>query len=185
MGVSGKVKSQPALFLDRDGVVNKAVVRNGQPYPPASIDDLELVEGIQDLIAEVKNQGFKIFIFTNQPDVARGTARKEKIVEIHDYLSGKLGIDKIYCCLHDDDDNCDCRKPKPGMLFQAKAEWSLDFDRSFVIGDRWRDIAAARAANIKSILLDYHYNEKKEIPDYSCVTLREALLIIKNQLNND
>ena len=185
MGISGKVMSHPALFLDRDGVVNKAVVRNGQPYPPASLADLELVEGIEDLIAEVKNDGYKIFVFTNQPDVARGTIRKEQIVEIHDYLSRKLGIDKIYCCLHDDGDNCECRKPKAGMLHQAKAEWSLDFDQSFVIGDRWRDIAAARAANVKSILIDYHYNERKEPPDYSCENLREALLIIKNQRNND
>jgi D-glycero-D-manno-heptose 1,7-bisphosphate phosphatase len=181
MGVSRKIELIPAVFLDRDGVINKAVVREGKPYPPASLRELVLIEGILDLVKGVKQLGYKVFVFTNQPDVARGDMSMDTVTEIHDYLMRELEIDKIYCCFHDNADNCDCRKPKPGMLVKAQKEWSVDFERSFVIGDRWRDIAAAKAVNIKSILIDYGYDEKKITPDFSCSSLGEAYDIIKNQ----
>jgi D-glycero-D-manno-heptose 1,7-bisphosphate phosphatase len=181
MGIGGKIDIlHSAIFLDRDGIVNKAVVKKGKPYPPSSLVELELIDGIRDLIINVKRLGFKVFIFTNQPDVARGTTSREKVDEIHNFLMGELAIDKIYCCFHDDNDNCDCRKPKPGMIIKAKREWSIDLGKSFVVGDRWRDIAAAKAANIKSILVDYNYNEGKEVPDYSCINIKEVFEIINN-----
>jgi D-glycero-D-manno-heptose 1,7-bisphosphate phosphatase len=182
MGVRGEVGR--AVFLDRDGIVNKSVVRNGKPYPPASISELQLVDGIVELIDFLRSRGFKIFIFTNQPDVARGATTLEKVEEIHDFLSKKLGIDQVYVCVHDDKDNCQCRKPKPGMILQAQNEWNVDLGSSFAIGDRWRDIAAAKAAGVRSIFVDYQYDEEKVAADYQCNDIKEVHLLLQKLEKN-
>lgn len=182
MGIGGgKVASGAAVFLDRDGIINKAVVRDGKPYPPASLSDLQWVEGIKELIDGVKNLGYKVFVFTNQPDVARGDMSQATVDEIHNYIVKQLNIDKVYCCFHDDKDNCHCRKPKPGMILDAQKEWSVDLGRSFVVGDRWRDIAAGQAAGVRTILVDYNYNEKKVTPDFTTRNLAEVLTVIKTE----
>ena len=180
MGVDRKINHQSAaVFLDRDGIINKAVVKNGKPFPPSSLTELELIDGIKELIEDIKRIGYKVFVFTNQPDVARGTTRLDKVTEIHDFLLKELSIDKIYCCFHDDTENCECRKPKPGMILEAQKEWDLDLTRSFVVGDRWRDIDAARAVKVRSILVDYNYNEEKAMPDFTCTSIKEVFSIIK------
>ena len=164
-----------AIFLDRDGVVNKAIVREGKPYPPASINELEIAPYVLEGIKILKTKGFKIIIVTNQPDVSRGTKKREDIETIHLHLQQILQIDDIFCCFHDGKDDCKCRKPKPGMILNASAKWNIDRSRSFLIGDRWRDIEAASAAEVSSILIEYNYDEKKVTPDFSCYDFKNAV----------
>lgn len=149
-----------AVFLDRDGIVNKAIVKDGKPYPPKDVNQIHFIKYFQNVMNRLKKEGFKVFVFTNQPDVARGTQTKEQVEKINNYIFKKLPIDKIYCCYHDDKDNCECRKPKPGMILQAAKEFDIDLKKSWVIGDRSKDIEAGIAAGCKTIFVDYGYKEK-------------------------
>lgn len=182
MGINSKI-GHKAVFLDRDGVVNKAIVIAGMPYPPKSIDELQILPGVRDGIAQLMQNHFKVFIVTNQPDVARGTVLLQNVQVINTFLAKELSIEKVYCCFHDGIENCSCRKPKPGMIFEAAEEWGLDLSNSFLIGDRWRDIEAAHNAGLTSILIDYDYNEKKVKPNYTCTDFKSAVDFILNPQN--
>ena len=163
-----------ALFLDRDGVLNKAIIKNRKPYPPTKIEELEIISGVQEGLELLKHSGFKLIVITNQPDVARGTLSKEKVDEINNTISQNLNIDEIISCFHDDSDNCECRKPKPGMILQAVKKWNIDLTLSYLIGDRWRDIQTAKNIGLNSILIKYDYDEKKINADFECNNLEEA-----------
>lgn len=167
-----------AVFLDRDGVLNKAEIIDGKPFPPASIDKLEIPEGVKDGLINLKKAGYLLIVITNQPDVSRKTTTEECVSEMNDYLRKELSLDDIFCCFHDNTDNCDCRKPNPGMVFSAGKKWNIDLTNSFLIGDRWRDIETGENAGLKTILIDYHYNEKYVKPDYTCQNFAEATNII-------
>jgi D-glycero-D-manno-heptose 1,7-bisphosphate phosphatase len=175
-----------AVFLDRDGVINKPVIINGKPYPPASLEELEILPGVEAGIDLLKTNGFAIFVITNQPDVARGKVSIDKVQAINDHLKFLLSIDEVYCCFHDDIADCNCRKPKPGMLLKASEDWQLSISECYMIGDRWRDIEAGKRAGVKkSILIDYDYNEKKVSADYECRTFSEAVnYILANKPQN-
>jgi len=177
VGISSKIK---AVFLDRDGVINNAVVIEGKPYPPATLKEIIILPGVLDGISSLKANGFKTFIVTNQPDVARGTTPLHVVEEINLYLKLQLGIDQIYCCFHDDHENCECRKPKPGMFLSAAEDWDVELSSSFMIGDRWRDIDAAKASGVRSILIDYNYDEKRSKPDFECKDFLGAVQYILN-----
>jgi D-sedoheptulose 7-phosphate isomerase len=167
---------RPAVFLDRDGVINRAVVRDGKPLPPSGLDELEILPGVASALRDLKAQGFDLYVITNQPDVARGKQTRGAIEAMHRTLASSLPIDDIFVCYHDDNDDCDCRKPKPGMLFEAQRKHNIDLTRSFFIGDRWRDIDAGHNAGCKTILIDYGYRERKpaQAPDATVRSLREA-----------
>lgn len=182
MGVISKVVDK-AVFLDRDGVINKPVIINGKPFPPSDIASLEIIEGVEEGLIALRKAGFKLFIVTNQPDVARGKTSKESVDIIHDFLLEKLVIDEIDCCFHDGSDNCECRKPKPGMILRLASKWNIDIASSFLIGDRWRDIKAAKNAGMRSILIDYKYDEDYESPDFSCSQFSNAVNYILNHNN--
>ncbi|MCB1194073.1 MAG: HAD family hydrolase [Leptospiraceae bacterium] len=170
---------EKAVFFDRDGVINKAIVKDGKPYPPSDITQFEWNEKIEEVLDYVKSLGYLAFIFTNQPDVARGAQTKENVESIHKLILSKLSIDEIYCCYHDSGDNCECRKPKPGMLYEAQNKYNIDLGKSFVIGDRWRDIEAGKQAGCKTIFIDYHYDESlKSRPDYVIDRIQEVLYVI-------
>jgi D-glycero-D-manno-heptose 1,7-bisphosphate phosphatase len=146
-----------AVFLDRDGVINRAVVRNGKPYPPASITELEILPGVPAALARLRAAGYRLVIVTNQPDIARGATTIAAVEAIHAEMRSTLGLDDIRVCPHDDADRCGCRKPKPGLLLREPAH---DMAASVMIGDRWRDIEAGRAAGCGvTILVDYGYDE--------------------------
>lgn len=155
-----------AVFLDRDGVINKSVTREGRPYAPGSVDDLEIIEGVREALASLRNAGFLNIVVTNQPDVATGKLKFETVEAMHRRLARELGLDAIKVCYHGDADGCECRKPKPGMLLQAAREFGIDLGRSFVVGDRWRDVAAGQAAGCTSFFIDYGYDEKRPEPPY-------------------
>jgi D-sedoheptulose 7-phosphate isomerase len=167
---------RPAVFLDRDGVLNRAVVRDGKPLPPASLAEMELLPSVASALHDLKAHGFALYVGTNQPDVARGNQTRETIEAMHKSLAASLPIDDIFVCYHDDTDNCECRKPKPGLLFEAQRKYNLDLARSFVVGDRWRDIDAGHNAGCTTILIDYGYRERKpeKAPEATVRSLREA-----------
>lgn len=164
-----------AVFLDRDGVINRALVRDGKPYPPRNIGELEILPGVAEALQRLHNAGFKLIVVTNQPDVARGTQTRAVVEKINAALQSRLPIDEFRVCHHDDADQCACRKPKAGALLQSAEKFGIDLKASFMIGDRWRDIEAGQNAGCKTILIDYHYVETKHIePDYRVRDLTEA-----------
>jgi D-glycero-D-manno-heptose 1,7-bisphosphate phosphatase len=172
-----------AVFFDRDGVINKSVIIDGKPYPPEDLSSVELFSGVEDAIIKLKNNGYKVFVVTNQPDISRGKIDFNTVKEINAYIDSKIKFDKIYCCIHDDKDNCHCRKPKPGMLLDAKLEWNIDLAKSFLIGDRWKDIEAGIAAGTRTILIESNYNEKKTKADFSFQNTVDAIEFILNLKN--
>jgi len=169
-------RARAAVFLDRDGVINRAVVRDGKPFPPSGIDDLELLPEVASAMNSLKAHGFALYVITNQPDVTRGTQTREAVESIHQSLSSSLPIDDIFVCYHDDNDECECRKPLPGLLLEARSKHNIDLSRSFVVGDRWRDIDAGHNAGCKTVLIDYGYRERAPArpPEATVRSLREA-----------
>lgn len=165
-----------AVFLDRDGVLNVAVVREGKPYPPPGIQTVELYPDAVDALGRLKAAGFLLLVVTNQPDVARGRQSRAVVEAQNAALAAELPIDDFFVCWHEDRDNCSCRKPKPGMLLEAATRYPIDLAASFLIGDRWRDIDAGTAAGCRTILIDRHYRERgpSSKPDFRAVSLREA-----------
>jgi len=149
-----------AVYLDRDGVINRAYLRDGTPHPPASLQDLEILPGVVQAIAALKQGGYLLIVVTNQPDVARGTTPKPLVDAIHERLKGELELNAILACFHDDADDCDCRKPKPGMLLQAAHDFDIDLASSFMVGDRWSDMQAGERAGCRTIFVDGHYAER-------------------------
>lgn len=167
--------SRRAVFLDRDGVINAAVVRDGKPYPPADVSGVEILSGVATALVELGRAGYVRVLVTNQPDVARGAQTREAVEAIHERLRRELELDAIYVCCHDDADHCACRKPAPGMLLDAARALDLDLAASFMIGDRWRDIAAGIAAGCRTIFINYHYQERQpEAFDVELSSLAEA-----------
>jgi D-glycero-D-manno-heptose 1,7-bisphosphate phosphatase len=168
-----------AVFLDRDGVINESFVVDGIPQPPKSIADVVIIEGVSQGIELLKSHNFVPVVVTNQPDVARGSATRSQINEINSFIGKVAGIKYFYTCFHDDVDLCDCRKPAPGLLFRASEELELDLLNSYLIGDRWRDIAAGQAAGCKTFFIDYSYPEKSpEEPYIKVLSFLEAAQII-------
>ena len=148
-----------AVFLDRDGVINKAFVKDGLPTSPNSLDELEVLPGVKESIKNLKKLNFICLVVTNQPDVQRGKINKNTVIEMNNFLKEEIKFDDIFVCYHDDSDNCNCRKPKPGLILQASKKWNVDIKKSFMIGDRWRDIQAGNNAGCKTIFIDNHYTE--------------------------
>ena len=154
----------PAVFLDRDGIINRAVVRDGRPYPPNGIEEVEIIPGAASSIKRFVEHGYIVIGITNQPDVARGTQSREIVEAINAMIQSRLPLREIFVCYHDNIDNCDCRKPKPGLILMAAEKHGVDLSRSWMVGDRWKDIAAGKAAGLKTIFVNYHYNERYEGP---------------------
>jgi D-glycero-D-manno-heptose 1,7-bisphosphate phosphatase len=173
-----------AVFLDRDGVLNEAIVRDGKPYPPASAAEVRIVPGAAEALARLKALGLPLIVVTNQPDVARGTQTAEAVEAIHNRLREALPIDDFLTCFHDDGDACGCRKPKPGLILDGAARHAADPARSFLIGDRWRDIDAGKAAGCRTVWIDHGYRERgpSAAPDARVTSLSEAVAWILTEL---
>src|SRR5947199_7566235 len=148
-----------AVFLDRDGVLNRAIVVQNKPYPPANLAEFEVLPGAIEACAELRQAGFLLIVVTNQPDVARGTQRREVVEAINQTLLSNAPIDEIKVCYHDDGDQCTCRKPLPGLLMEAAKDWQIDLSSSFMIGDRWKDIESGRRAGCKTFFVDGNYDD--------------------------
>jgi D-glycero-D-manno-heptose 1,7-bisphosphate phosphatase len=184
MGIVGQVK-RSAIFLDRDGVINRAFIRNGTPHPPASLQDLEVLPHVPEALSALKAHGYSLVVVTNQPDVARGTSSRESVDSIHERLQSELDLDAILTCFHDNADECDCRKPKPGLLLQAAHDFDIDLASSFMIGDRWRDIEAGKRAGCRTLFVDWRYDEEPPGScDFRVGSLIEASRIILAQVDS-
>ena len=166
--------SQPTVFLDRDGVINRAIVRHGKPYPPASVEETEIPEEVPAALARLKEAGYRIVVVTNQPDVARGDQQREVVEAINAALAARLPLDEFRVCYHDDADGCSCRKPQPGLLLQTPVR---DVARSVMVGDRWRDVEAGRRAGVRAtVLIERGYHEPCRMePDARVRSLDEAV----------
>jgi D-glycero-D-manno-heptose 1,7-bisphosphate phosphatase len=151
---------RPAIFLDRDGVLNDVVWRDGKPASPRSADELQIADGAVEAVAAFQAAGYLTFVVTNQPDVRRGKMTVEALDSIHAALTEVVLVDEVRACLHDNADNCDCRKPKPGMLVDLAARWNVDLTASWMLGDMDRDIQCGRAAGTRTVLLARPYNSQ-------------------------
>jgi D-glycero-D-manno-heptose 1,7-bisphosphate phosphatase len=165
--------------LDRDGVLNASVIREGKPYPPDSLAALKILPGVDEALLRLRAAGYLNIVVTNQPDVATGKQRIEVVEAMHDRLLRELPLDGVKVCYHTDDQKCDCRKPKPGMLLQAAKDHDIDLPRSFLVGDRWRDVTAGQAVGCSCFFVDYGYDEKRpEKPYVPVKSLPEAVALI-------
>jgi D-glycero-D-manno-heptose 1,7-bisphosphate phosphatase len=151
-----------AVFLDRDGVLNEAMVRNGRPVPPSKISEFVLLGGVVEACQRLRRSGFALVVVTNQPDVARGTQSMAEVEAMNHLLRSEIDLDAIFVCPHSDEALCECRKPAPGMLLAGAKELGVDLGESFMVGDRWRDIEAGRRAGCRTIHIDRNYDE--EVP---------------------
>ena len=173
-----------AIFLDRDGVINQAQVRDGKPYPPENLEEMVILPGVAKALIALHGAGYMLIVVTNQPDVARGTTPRSIVEEINTYLATHLPIDEFRTCYHDSSDGCDCRKPLPGSLLAAAKQHNIDLWKSYMVGDRWRDIEAGMNAGCKTIFIDYGYNEKNpKVTDYRVKSLTEAAQIILGDIS--
>lgn len=166
-----------AVFFDRDGVLNLALVRDGKPIAPSRLDELTVAPEAPQCLARLRDAGFLLIVATNQPDLARGRTSKETLEQIHAVLRAAMPLDAIYVCAHDNADRCACRKPEPGMLLDAARDFGIDLGRSFMIGDRWRDVDAGARAGCRTVLLDFDYREPapEHAPDARVRSLRDAV----------
>lgn len=168
-----------AVFLDRDGVINRAIVRDGKPFPPDNLGQLEILPGVREALDKLHAANYLLIVVTNQPDVARGTAKQEDVEEMNAYLSSQLPIDEFRTCYHDNQDGCQCRKPSPGSLLDAAKQHQIDLSKSFMVGDRWRDIEAGAAAGCKTFYINNRYSEQApDTPDFIVTSLLDAKKII-------
>jgi D-glycero-D-manno-heptose 1,7-bisphosphate phosphatase len=176
MGKHEMSGSHAAVFLDRDGVINRAVVRERKPYPPASVDEFTLLEGVGEACRLLKRAGFLLVVVTNQPDVGRGTQSMQAVEDMHAAMCKALPIDRVEVCYDADDSTGSLRrKPKPGMLLDAARELHINLPRSFMVGDRWRDIECGRGAGCTTVFIDYGYDERlRAQPDFTVVSLLDA-----------
>ena len=171
------MKNKKGLFLDRDGVLNKLFKNR----PPWNMDEIEIYDESKEIIQIAKKNGYIPIVVTNQPDAARGDVELKIIYRINEYICKKLSIEKYYICPHGYDNECDCRKPKPGMLINGALENNLNIGKCFIIGDRLKDIEAGKNAGCKTIYLnkigldiaDYHVKNHKELKDLISVLLTQ------------
>ena len=160
-------------------MLNKAVVKDGKPYPPVNLEQMQILEGVEQAVKQLKEAGFQLVVVTNQPDVARGTTSKEDVEQINRFLAKRLGIDEFRTCYHDSKDGCNCRKPLPGAILDSAKSRGIDLSHSFMVGDRWRDIEAGESAGVKTVFIDYGYDEKQPIAyDLKASSLLDAVPFI-------
>lgn len=173
--------TRKAVFLDRDGVINECKVVDGKPYPPLSVEEFVIYPGVLAACQKLKQAGFLLVVATNQPDVGRGTLKREIVEAIHAHMLQVLPLDRVEVCYHPgkSETECDCRKPKPGMLLRAAHELNIDLKVSWMVGDRWRDIDCGHAAGCRTILINYEYDEPlRQRPDFRVRNLLEAAEVI-------
>jgi D-glycero-D-manno-heptose 1,7-bisphosphate phosphatase len=175
---------RPAIFLDRDGTLNVQVVRGGKPYPPANIDEFQLFADVPNACRALKHAGYVLVVTTNQPDVGRGDQTVEHVEAMHQRLRELLPeVDRIEVCYDPGRGEMSRRrKPEPGMILDAAEALGLDLARSWMIGDRWRDVDCGRRAGLRTVFIDFGYDEElREKPDHVARSFSDAVGIVLAQ----
>lgn len=167
-----------AVFLDRDGVLNQTIFRNGKPRAPYTLEEFVLFAGVKEATELLKARDYLLIVVTNQPDVARGWVSREAVDAVNNKLQELISVDDLKICFHTDQDNCQCRKPRPGMLLEASAQWKIDLKHSFMIGDRHSDVEAGFSAGCKTVLIGEGDHSSKVKPDFQKNSLLEAAQLI-------
>ncbi len=175
---------RPAVFLDRDGTLNRQIIRDGKPYPPNTLAEFELFPGVPEACAALAAAGYLLVVATNQPDIGRGTQSASVVASMHSRLFSLVpSIDHIEICSapgqgvpHPSDYR---RKPAPGMLLDAALLLDLDLSRSWMVGDRWRDIDCGKRAGVRTVFIDFGYDEALHAPpDFTVQSFPAAAAII-------
>lgn len=171
----------PAVFLDRDGVLNKCEVHDGKPYAPRSAADFVLYPETLQCLETLKRHHFLLFVVTNQPDVGNGITNEREVHLMHDYLKSLSYIDHIAVCFHSQAEDCGCRKPGIGMFTQILSQYNIDIAKSYMVGDRATDITAGNTIGLKTIFIDRQYTETISTFFWAeCKNLKEATNLIIN-----
>lgn len=169
------IKKRKAIFLDRDGVINIPLIREGKSFAPRTVRDFKFYPDMSAILKNLKSLDFLLIIVTNQPDIGNGLVDIRVVEAMHKTINQQLPIDHIEMCPHSQKDECECRKPKPGMLLQSALRFNINLRESIMIGDRWSDIEAGQKAGCKSIFIDRHYHEQRPNGSYLTVeSLQEA-----------
>jgi len=174
--LSGKSR---AVFLDRDGVINRSDVVDGKPYAPRELARFRLLPGVRSAVARLKEAGFRTIVVTNQPDIGNGLVSLATVDAMNQIVRSRIGVDDVKMCPHSQRTGCKCRKPGIALLLEAAQEWSLDLSRSYVVGDRDSDIVSGRRAGCYTVFVDRGYLEKvDETPDAKAANLPQSVDII-------
>ncbi len=179
MVTGGRPGTRKAVFLDRDGVIVRPEFRDGRSFAPRTLEEFALLPGVAPTLEALKKAGYLLIVVTNQPDVGRGKMQREVLDRMHQSLMASLPLDDIFVCAHAQDAGCGCRKPAPGLLLAAADKWQIDFQRSFMIGDRRSDIEAGEAVGCRTIFVDYNYLEyPPDSPNHRVASLSECVAIV-------
>lgn len=173
-----------AIFWDRDGVISEVVYRDGIHASPRNFGEFKLREGADKSLKQFRDAGFLNIVITNQPDVSRGLMEKSELDKMHQFLIENFPIDDVFTCLHDNSNDCSCRKPKPGLILEAAKKWNIDVKKSFVVGDTEKDTGAATKAGCSSILINAPYN-KKNTADFRVGSPDEVFELFKNMISSN
>lgn len=180
------MKAPKAVFLDRDGVINRTDVRNGKPYAPRAVEHFDILPGVKEACTALADGGFLLFVVTNQPDIGNGLVDPKIVEQMNDIVRQDLPITAIYVCPHAQTEGCACRKPKPGMLLKAKEEFGISMAGSYMVGDRHGDVLAGISAGVTPVFIDHEYVETPPMPDIiRARDLLEASRIILNKGRDD
>jgi D-glycero-D-manno-heptose 1,7-bisphosphate phosphatase len=144
---------KPAVFIERDGILNQVRVERKYQVSPLTFDQFHLNTEVAPLLNELKAAGLLLIVTTNQPGLSRGYQLRRELDRMHQALRAAFAVDDLLVCPHEDSDRCPCRKPKPGLFTEAAYKWGIDLNRSFVISDKWQDAEAARRAGATSLLV--------------------------------
>jgi D-glycero-D-manno-heptose 1,7-bisphosphate phosphatase len=172
---------RPAVFLDRDGTLNVQNIRNGQPFAAEKLEEFRLFEGVPEACRALKAAGYFLVVVTNQPEVGRGTLPEAVVDAIHARLRSLVPqIDRIEACYDPGRGEISRRrKPEPGMILDAAEALGIDLSRSWMIGDRWRDVQCGRNAGVRTVFIEFGYSDEVESkPDYTVKTFPEAVSVI-------
>ncbi|MEX2615893.1 MAG: HAD family hydrolase [Alphaproteobacteria bacterium] len=173
---SGKVR---AVFLDRDGVINRSEVVDGKPYAPRELSRFRLLPGVRSAVARLKEAGFRVIVVTNQPDIGNGLVSRSTVDAMNRIVRSRVGVDDVKMCPHSQRSGCECRKPGISLLLEAAEEWGLDLSASYFVGDRESDIVSGRRAGCYTVFVDRGYLEKvDEAPDARASSLPQSVAII-------
>lgn len=177
------VKKNKAVFLDRDGVLVKSFVKNKKAYAPTKLKDFKIFKYSSSCIKKLNSHGFKTIVVTNQPDIDSKKLSKKTLNKMHYKLKKETNVKSIYSCHHSSQKNCKCRKPRTGMLIKAAKVNKIDFNKSYMVGDRYSDIVCGNSIGCKTIFIDRNYGEKKPKTQITSVkNLNEATkYILKNE----